>query len=209
MPTDHTRDLGAGGPVLGHQPLGGPQHPGVVRPGQAPVTHDGQDPTCRGDSGVPRASSPPSGRPPPSAATRAPCPRGKGRLAAIRFWARTIRDAAMSSIALVIFLVDCTLRIRRRSMRSWPPAMRQSTFPVSNPSRNVVRPLSSSSPPGSAPVVRIDSSTAGVVALEVLDQFGLEAAYFADRHGVGPALGPGVNDQHLLLDRHRLRSGAA
>ncbi len=88
-------------------------------------------------------------------------PSRKGRFAAIRFWARTIRDAAMSSIALVIFLVDCTLRIRRRRTRSWPPAMRQSTFPVSNPSRNVVMPLSSSSPSGMAPVVRIASSTAG------------------------------------------------
>ena len=56
-------------------------------------------------------------------------PTRYGRLAAIRFWARTIREAAMSSMALVIFLVDCTLRIRRRRTRSWPPAIDQSTFP--------------------------------------------------------------------------------
>ena len=113
----------------------------------------------------------------------------------------------MSSIALVIFLVDCTLRIRRRRMRSWPPAMRQSTFPVSNPSRKVVRPLSSSSPSGMAPVVRIVSSTAGVVRPEVLDELGGESVHLAHRDRVGPALGPGVDHQHLLLHRHRLVLG--
>src|SRR5919197_357561 len=34
-----------------------------------------------------------------------------------------MRLAAMSSMARVIFLVDCTLRMRRRRIRSWPPAM--------------------------------------------------------------------------------------
>jgi hypothetical protein len=37
-----------------------------------------------------------------------------GLEAATRAWARAIREAAMSSIALVIFLVDCTERMRRR-----------------------------------------------------------------------------------------------
>src|SRR6478609_1148647 len=40
-----------------------------------------------------------------------------------RACARTMREAAMSSIARVIFFVDCTVRIRRRRIRSWPPAI--------------------------------------------------------------------------------------
>ncbi len=92
-------------------------------------------------------------------------PSRYGRLAAMRAWARTIREAAMSSIALVIFLVDCTLRIRRRRMRSWPPAMNQSTFPVSNVSRNAVNALSISSPSGRALVERMVSRTDALFAL--------------------------------------------
>src|SRR2546425_11073416 len=34
-----------------------------------------------------------------------------------------MRLAAISSMARVIFFVDCTDRMRRRRMRSWPPAM--------------------------------------------------------------------------------------
>src|SRR3954447_3083320 len=41
--------------------------------------------------------------------------------AATRCCALTMRDAAMSSIALVIFLVDCTDLIRRRKTRCWAP----------------------------------------------------------------------------------------
>ena len=84
-------------------------------------------------------------------AGHAPCLRGRDGSAAMRAWARTIREAAMSSIALVIFLVDCTLRMRRRRMRSWPPAMDQSTFPVSNVSRNADSALSISPSSGRAP----------------------------------------------------------
>ena len=120
----------------------------------------------------------------------------------MRAWARTIRDAAISSMALVIFLVDCTLRIRRRRTRSWPPAMDQSTFPVSKPSRNEVSPRSSSSPSGSVPLVRIVSRTDGVVALEVLHQLGGETLHLGHGHRVDPALGAGVDHQHLLLDRY-------
>src|SRR5437868_2510071 len=46
-----------------------------------------------------------------------------GRAAATRCCAFWMREAAMSSIARVIFLVDSTLRIRRRSARSCPPAI--------------------------------------------------------------------------------------
>ncbi len=46
-----------------------------------------------------------------------------GRAAATRCCALTMRDAAMSSIALVIFFVDSTVLIRRRRMRSCPPAI--------------------------------------------------------------------------------------
>src|SRR5580700_9221751 len=35
-------------------------------------------------------------------------------------WARTILEAAMSSMARVIFWVDWTLRMRRRRILSWP-----------------------------------------------------------------------------------------
>src|SRR5687767_3659429 len=46
-----------------------------------------------------------------------------GRAAATRAWALTMRLAAMSSIAFVIFFVLCTDLMRRRRMRSAPPAM--------------------------------------------------------------------------------------
>ena len=46
-----------------------------------------------------------------------------GTAAWTRCCALTIRDAAMSSMARVIFLVACTVRMRFRRMRSWPPAM--------------------------------------------------------------------------------------
>src|SRR4051794_7030629 len=45
-----------------------------------------------------------------------------GRAAATRDCALTMREAAMSSIALVIFLVLWTDRILVLRMRSWPPA---------------------------------------------------------------------------------------
>jgi hypothetical protein len=41
-----------------------------------------------------------------------------GRAAATRPWAFTIREPAMSSIALVIFFVDCTDLMRPRRIRS-------------------------------------------------------------------------------------------
>jgi len=41
-----------------------------------------------------------------------------GTAASTRACARTMRLAAMSSMARVIFLVDCTLRMRLRRMRS-------------------------------------------------------------------------------------------
>src|SRR2546421_4683273 len=40
----------------------------------------------------------------------------------MRCWARTIREAAISSMARVVFIVDWMLRIRRLRMRSWLPA---------------------------------------------------------------------------------------
>ena len=46
-----------------------------------------------------------------------------GRAAATRCWARTMREAAMSSIAFVIFFVDSIDLIRRRRTRSCPPAI--------------------------------------------------------------------------------------
>ncbi len=46
-----------------------------------------------------------------------------GRASMTRCCALTIRDAAMSSMARVIFAVDCTDRIRRRTMRSWAPTL--------------------------------------------------------------------------------------
>ena len=75
----------------------------------------------------------------------------------MRPWARTICDAAISSIALVIFCVDLMLLIRRRRMRSWPPAIGQSTFPVSNVSVNRFSASASTSPSGSLPEVRMPS----------------------------------------------------
>ena len=46
-----------------------------------------------------------------------------GRAAATRCCALTMRDAAISSMARVIFLVDWTLRMRLRRIRSWPLAI--------------------------------------------------------------------------------------
>src|SRR5436309_11839765 len=43
------------------------------------------------------------------------------RALSTRCWARRICEAAMSSIALVIFFVDCTPRMRRRSRRRRAP----------------------------------------------------------------------------------------
>ena len=50
----------------------------------------------------------------PSAASARVSSSAYGRAAFIRACALAMRDAAMSSIALVIFLVDWTERIRRR-----------------------------------------------------------------------------------------------
>ena len=41
-----------------------------------------------------------------------------GRAASTRCWAFTMRDVAISSMARVIFIVDWTERIRRRTTRS-------------------------------------------------------------------------------------------
>ncbi len=41
----------------------------------------------------------------------------------MRPWARDMREAAMSSMARVIFFVDSTLRILVRRIRSCPPAI--------------------------------------------------------------------------------------
>src|SRR6185503_16413360 len=57
----------------------------------------------------------------PSAASALVISSAYGRAAFIRACALTMREAAMSSIALVIFLVDWTERIRRRRTRSWAP----------------------------------------------------------------------------------------
>ena len=96
----------------------------------------------------------------------------------------------MSSIALVIFFVDCTLRMRRRRTRSWPPAMGQSTVPVSKESderlQRLVEGVGVGQGPGRADVVE----QLGVVPLEVLADLHLKAPDLADRHLVGPPLVP-------------------
>ncbi len=69
-------------------------------------------------SGVPSSRPAASGSPVAVSSTTRAMPSWYGLEAAIRPWARTICEAAMSSIALVIFLVDWMLLIRRRRMRS-------------------------------------------------------------------------------------------
>ena len=58
--------------------------------------------------------------PPAAARSRTTCViwSAYGAAACTRAWARTIRLAAMSSIARVIFFVELMLRIRRRRTRS-------------------------------------------------------------------------------------------
>ena len=97
------------------QLVGPPDDVGVVAAGQTTVAGDEQD--AVNDAG---SSQPGEHRVLERgvAAQRAQRPRQLGsvygRAAFIRFCALTMRDAAMSSIALVIFLVDWTERIRRR-----------------------------------------------------------------------------------------------
>ena len=148
-------DLHPFGRQLGDQPLDGAEHRGVVGTRQAPVGHDGQHHHPAALLGLAqqlgRRRRVAPGRLHHDAGHAGPV----GAVGVIRFWARTICEAAISSIALVIFFVDWTLRMRRRRTRSWPPAIGQSTFPVSKPSRNDCRLLSSSASSGSLPVVRM------------------------------------------------------
>src|SRR5207247_8393032 len=46
-----------------------------------------------------------------------------GRAASTRCWALRMREVAISSMARVIFMVDCTERIRRRTSRSFAPTV--------------------------------------------------------------------------------------
>ena len=73
-----------------------------------------------------------------------------------RACALTIRLAAMSSIARVIFFVDWTLRIRRRRIRSWPPAMVNSLH-------SVFSVLSESASPGASASTRAGIGDGGGV----------------------------------------------
>ena len=131
------RHLDAARPGARRPALGGAQDAGVVGAAQASVAHDRQDPDVRAATRASRAASRPRAG---SAAASADDPLDALRVGAVGRdpapGPATICDAAISSIALVIFFVDWTLRMRRRRTRSWPPAIAQSTLPVSKPSWN-------------------------------------------------------------------------
>ena len=123
----------------------------------------------------------------------------------------------MSSIARVIFLVDWTERIRRRRIRSWPPAIatpRRGGRPLGDCGRAATPSgwragLEARSAPramaldGVVPVTRdAPSSRSPWRVRNVLEQLGLEAAHVGDGDVVEVAAGAGVDRHHLLLDRH-------
>src|SRR5258708_1267572 len=92
-----------------------------------------------------------------------------GRAAETECCALTMRDAAMSSIALVIFLVDWTLRMRLLRTRSWPPATDDSPYCDPSPaapvdtkrSVNSLMPDTSASSDGTAPGFLMPSRRSG------------------------------------------------
>src|SRR5687767_4675565 len=127
-----------------------------------------------------------------------------GRAAATRAWALTIRLAAMSSIAFVIFFVLCTDLIRRRRMRSAPPAMDllRCRFRRDEPLLEALD--------GGLQLVLGQAATGGealhhraVAAADVLDELGLEAADVGDRDVVQVAVGAGVDGDDLIGHAHR------
>ena len=110
----------------------------------------------------------------------------------------------MSSIALVIFLVDWTLRIRRRSTRSCPPAIAQLTVPTSNRSKNSCSALSRTAVVGQVARLADRAEKVGVTGPEVLAHLGLEALDVLDGHAVEPTVGTRIDHDDLLVHRNRL-----
>src|SRR5664280_1442777 len=131
----------------------------------------------------------------------------------MRAWEREIWDAAMSSIALVIFLVACTDLIRRRRIRSCPPAMvPPSSFAVSWLWLLVTRrEIVDEGLQRRVQLVGVGQRARGADLIEQLgvrrakrrEQFRLEATDVLDGDRVEPALGARVDHDDLLFDRHR------
>src|SRR5579875_2485872 len=130
----------------------------------------------------------------------------------MRFCARTIWDAAISSKARVIFLVASTVRIRLRRIRTTPPAtLRPPGAPggsLGAPGVEAVEELAE---------LLVDRAgvreLAGVadrrqqlrrVGAQELAQLGLEPTHLGDRDAVDEAPGAGVDHEDLLLHRHRV-----
>src|SRR5579884_2606301 len=121
----------------------------------------------------------------------------------MRCWARTICEAAMSSMARVIFCVAWTLLMRRRSTRSWPLAM-GSVLPCVEARLERLEHLAELGLLGQrAGRADLLQDLRGVDPQE-LQHLGLEAAHLGHRDVVHVAVGAGVDHHHLLLDRHRL-----
>src|SRR5262249_54041902 len=133
-----------------------------------------------------------------------------GRAPAMACWALTIRDAAMSSMARVIFFVDSTLRMRRRRTRSCPPAM--PAYPSSLLAGGFGRSgqLLELADGGVEPIgVRQDLVGTNflqelpVTGLHGGEELRLEALDVLYRDVVDEAVGCRVDGEHLLLDRYR------
>ena len=161
-------------------------------------------------------------------------PFAYGTAAWTRACAFTIRLAAISSMARVIFFVDCTDRMRRRRMRSWPPAMRllglaafRRTFGTDGVrvARETSAAAASHVAVGTNSSVNVldrgrervavgqrtrcrgsSSSMSAVTRAHVLEQLGLEALHVGDRDVVEVPARAREDRDDLLLDRPSARA---
>src|SRR5579863_3449690 len=118
----------------------------------------------------------------------------------MRAWDREICEAAMSSMALVIFRVARTDLMRWRRMRSCPPAMDLVASSVARGEgvgerlERGVHQVGVGQGVGGADLLE----QVGVLGAEHREQFGLVASHVLDGNRVGPPAGAGVDDHALL-----------
>ena len=120
----------------------------------------------------------------------------------MRPWARTIWEAAMSSIAFVIFCVDLMLRILRRRTRPCPPATSVVPAGVERLGERLHGLLEGVALGQRARRPDVLQQL-GVVGPEVSTDLGFVSLHVVDGHMVGVAVGAGEDHEHLLLDRDR------
>src|SRR3954471_13785309 len=108
-----------------------------------------------------------------------------------------MREAAMSSMARVIFLVDSMLLILRRSTRSCPPAMALRRFAGGEALLEVAH-RGGELVLGQGGAAADGAEEVAMPGAEALEQLGLEPAHVGDVEVVDEALGAG-EDRHDLL----------